>query len=84
MPMTNTNEIPVGSRQEPEEEPLTCRGRNGYFKFDHFEVLGKFDPYYLSIYSNSPNVRNAPMQFIGDQQDIINLLTAMLKAVKAA
>lgn len=81
MPKLN-QEIPVGNEQLLEDE-LTCRGRNGYFKFNHFEVLGRFDPYYLSVYSKRVG-GTAPIQFIGDQQDIIELLTAMLKAVRDA
>ena len=82
--MTKLNqEIPVGDEQLSEEEGLVCRGRNGYFKLNHFEVLGKYDPYYLSVYSKKVG-KNAPIQFIGPQEDIIDLLTAMLKAVKEA
>jgi len=64
------------------KEPLMCRGRNGYFRYYCFDVLGKYDPYYVSIYSKSRNVRTAPIQFVGDKEEIIELLESIIKKIK--
>lgn len=69
---------------------IECKGRNGYFKYDHHSVIvcnswdqGEPLEGFVDIYSNSPHTRAAPVCFRGPPREVVRLLRQIARELEA-
>ena len=69
------------AKKEKPAEPIKCRGRNGYFKFDSYHVFGSKEVVFVDIESSKPG-KAAPISFSGNRKGMIALFTGILTTLK--
>lgn len=52
--------------------PITCRGRNGYFQLDYFDVFTiASSTHFVTFQSKQPYRNTAPISFSGEKEDLL-------------